>query len=370
MINTVNSMKKRVSNLLAITVISAIAWSCNQSDPKPKGDYVQGVFVINEGNFQSNDGSLSFFTREGNSSDGDVFRTVNNRSLNGGIQGYALFDDKGVILVDNSASGQDKVEIVDANSMESIASIGTPDIENPRDVVAIGASKVYVTCWGNTGTYPNFFISNGYIAVIDLATNKVTKRIAASKGVESMVYDNGKLFVGRVSYSGSNYLTVINTATNEVIRELGFNASPTPIGIDASGKLWVQAGLELAKVNPNTLEIESTIKITMDASKTAGNFTFSNDKRTLFFVLSYYDSNFVTQGETYKFGTNESQVSLSKPLIKRAFSALSVDPLQGLIYGGVNPSYVQAGYAVRYRTDGTLVDSVKVGIAPTGFYFR
>lgn len=370
MINSIRPMKKQISNLLIITVLSAMAWSCNQSDPKPKGNYVQGVFAINEGNFQTNDGSLSFFTRENTSSDDDVFRTVNSRSLNGGIQGYAVFGDKGVILVDNSASGQDKVEIVDANTMESLASIGSSDIENPRDVVAIGESKVYVSCWGNTGTYPNFFISNGYIAVIDLVTNKVTKKIAVSKGIEDIVYDNGKLFVGRVSYSGSNYLTVINTATNEVIRELSFNASPSPIGIDASGKLWVQAGLDLAKVNPTTLEIEATIKISTDVSKSAGNFTFSNDKRTLFFVLSYYDANFATLGETYKFGINESQINLSKPLIKRVFTGLSVDPTQGLIYGAVTPSYAQAGYAIRYRTDGSLVDSVKVGIAPTGFYFR
>ncbi len=363
-------MKKQISNLLAITVLSAFAWSCNQSDPKPKGDYVQGVFAINEGNFTSNDGSISFFARENTTSDADIFSTVNSRALNGGIQGYSVFDDKGVILVDNSASGQDKVEIVDANTMESLASIGTPDIENPRDVVAVSESKVYVSCWGNTGTYPNFFISNGYVAVIDLETNKVTKRIAVSKGIENMIYDNGKLFVGRVSYSGSNYLTVINTATNEVIRELGFNASPTPIGVDANGNLWVQAGLDLAKINPTTLEIVSTMKISSDASKTAGNFAFSNDRRTLYFVLSYYDANYVTHGATYKYGINESQVNVSTPVINRVFTGLAVDPLQGLIYAAVTPSYAQAGYAIRYRTDGTLVDSIKVGIAPTGFYFR
>ena len=363
-------MKKQLTRIVLAASLAFTVWSCNQSDPVAKGDFVSGVFVINEGNFSQNNGSISFFPREESTAETDVFAKINGSAFKGGVQGYAVSGEKGIILVDNSAAGLDKVEIVNSNTFKSEGTIGAPDIENPREVVFSNSSTAYVTCWGTTGVYPDFFINPGYIAVIDLATNKVTKKISVAKGVENIVYNNGKLFVGTVNYSGINSLTAISTSSNEIVKEMTFDSSPAPIGTDADGKLWVQDGLKLLRLNADTYAIEATLTITNDATKSAGNFAFSLDKRTIFFVLSYYDADYVTHGETYKVSIADTQVNVTTPLIKRNFSGLAVDPLQGLIYAGVNPSYAQSGYAVRYRTDGTLVDSIKVGIAPTGFFFR
>lgn len=356
-------MKKPLSSILTVTLISAIAWSCNQSDPAPEGTYVQGVFVINEGNFSQNNGNISFLTREKNIADSDIFSIVNGSTLKGGMQGYAVAGDHGIILVDNSNPGSDKVEIVDANKFTTTGSIGAPDIENPREVVAIGSTKAYVTNWGtlnSNSTYPA-----GYIAVIDLATKKVVKKITTDKGPENMVLHTNKVFVGNYDYAEGKNLTVINTTSDEVINAIPFTDEPNPIGVDANGKLWVQAGLDLIRVNPDTYEKEATIKISTDMSKSAMNFAMSPDLRTIYFVLGDF-----TRGDTYKFQITDTAVNPATPFARRMFSGLAVDPRQGLIYAGVTPSYTQSGYALRYRTDGTLVDSVKVGIAPTGFYFR
>ena len=361
-------MKKQLTRILTVTLISAIAWSCNQSDPAPKGTYVQGVFVINEGNFSQNNGNISFLAREKNIADSDIFSIVNGSSLKGGMQGYAVAGDHGLILVDNSSPGSDKVEIVDANMFTTTGSIGAPDIENPREVVAIGSNKAYVSNWGILNS--DYSYPAGYVAVIDRATKKVVKKITTDKGPENLVLHNDKVFVGDYAYSGGKVLTVINTTTDAVTKSISFSAAPNPIGIDANGKLWVQAGLDLIRLNPDTYDIESTLKISTDMSKSAGNFAMSPDLRTIYFVLSYSDANYVSHGETYKFTITDTAVNLAAPFAKRLFSGLSVDPRQGLIYAGVTPSYTQSGYAIRYRADGTLVDSVKVGIAPTGFYFR
>lgn len=361
-------MRKQLSGILSIALLAAITWSCNQSEPVPTGNYVQGVFVINEGNFSQNNGAISFFTREKTEADADIFSLVNGSSLKGGIQGYAVAGEHGLILVDNSAAGQDKVEIVNANNFESVASLGTPDIENPREVVAYSTDKAYVSCWGtlnSNNTYPT-----GYVAVIDLNSNTISKKISTDKGPENLVLYKDKVFVGDYLYSGGTKLSVISTSTDEVVQSISFDSAPNPIGIDVNGKLWVQSGLQLARINPETYAIETTLNIGTDASKTAGNFALSSDLSTIYFNLSYYDANFVSHGETYKFGINETQVNVSTPFINRIFTGLSVDPSQGLIYGAVTPSYTQSGYAVRYRNDGSLVDSVKVGIAPTGFVFR
>lgn len=359
------TMRKPLTKILTIVLISAIAWSCNQSDPTPEGSYVKGVFIGNEGNYLQNNGSLSYLAREKNIAETDVFSLVTGNTLKGGVQGYAVVGDYGLILVDHSTVGSDKIEIVNANSFTTEASIGAPDIENPREAIAVGGNKAYVTNWGTLNS--DYTHPVGYVAVIDMATKTVIKKINTDKGPENMVLYQDKVFVGDYAFGNGKNLSVISTSTDAVIRTMPFQSAPNPIGIDVNNKLWVQAGLELFKINPETFEIETTLPITGNVAKTAEKFAMAPDLRTMYFILS---SDFGSRGETYKFTITDTQVNTTTPFAKRVFSGLAVDPSQGLIYAGVSPSYSQSGYALRLRSDGSVLDSVKVGIAPTSFYFR
>ncbi|WP_229238529.1 YncE family protein [Dyadobacter sp. Leaf189] len=358
-------MKQRLSRVLYFIAFSAAVSSCNQSDPEPKGDFAKGVFVVNEGNFSQNNGAISFLKRENTTAEADIFSKVNGSALTGGVQGYAATGEYGVILVDNSNAGMDKIEFVNAYTFQKQGTIGAPDIENPREVVVAG-NRAYVSCWGSyTSDY-----SSGYIAVVDITTRKVTKKIPIAGGPENLVFTTGKLFVGTVSYGEGKTLYVIDTNAETVTKTIALDATPTPIGLDANGKLWVGAGIKTMKIDPTSYAVETTLPIGTDANKIAGNFALTNDLKSIVFTLSYFDANFVSHGETYKFGINDTQISLATPLIRRMFTGLAVDPAQGLIYAGVTPSYAQAGYAIRYRADGSVVDSVKVNVAPTGFFFQ
>ncbi len=44
------------------------------------------------------------------------FHCKSGHALAGGMQGYDIAGDHGIILVDNSAAGQDKIQIVNANT--------------------------------------------------------------------------------------------------------------------------------------------------------------------------------------------------------------------------------------------------------------
>jgi hypothetical protein len=358
-------MRQQLSRLLFFIAFSVIIWSCNQSDPEPKGDYTNGVFVVNEGNFSQNNGAISFLLREKTTADADIFSKVNGTTLKGGVQDYASLGETGLILVDNNAAGMDKVELVNANTFQSIGTIGAPDIENPREVV-ISANKAYVSCWG---TNADFSFSTGYIAIIDIAGKKVTKKINILGGPENLVFATGKLYVGTVSYGGGTKLTVIDTNTETIAKEITLDGAATPIGIDANGKLWAGAGIKVSRIDPASYAVETSLPIGTDATKEAGNYAMTNDLKSILFTLSYFQAG-ATRGETYKFNITDSQVNLANPLIRRVFTGLAVDPSQGLIYAGVTPSYAQAGYTIRYRADGSLVDSIKVNVAPTGFFFR
>lgn len=359
-------MKKQLASSLAVAFSILAVWSCNQSDPAPKGDYLSGVFVVNEGNFSQNNGAISYFARENSTASADIFAAANGTALKGGVQDYAATEEQGIILVDNSTAGQDKVQFVERYTFKDEGFIGAPDIENPREIVIVGR-KAYVSCWG---TNADLKYTTGYIAVIDLTTRKVTKKINVTDGPENLVYASGKLYVGTTQWGAGNKLAIINTTSDESTSPIATPGIANPVGIDANGKLWVNAGDKVVRINTETNATEATLPIATGGTKMPGNFTFSNDLKSIFFVLSWYDDAGNEHGATYKFSISDTQIAMVTPLIPRHFVGLAVDPSQGLLYAGVSPSYTQAGYAVRYRADGTVVDSIKVGIAPTGFFFQ
>ena len=351
-------MKYLSINKIALGLLALSIWSCKTSDPEPT-PYESGVYILNAGNFSSNNGTISFLPRNGNTAATSIFQAANpSLSLIGGVQGYTEVNGKGLILVDNTSVGQDKVEIVETGTFKSRATLKTPDIENPRQVIQVGPNKAYVSCWDVSGDYAKgtFYKDPGYIAVVDLNTSTVSKKIPAVKGVEGMVVAGTEAFVGSNAYSGDKTLLIIDVNTDEVKQRIDFGSTPEPIALDADGKLWIRTGKEMVQLNPT----DRTVAKRLMFAATPNNVTIGPDKRTFYYSLS---------GKTYSFPTSANTGSGSV-LISRSFSALGVDPQTKRIYGSVIPSYAQAGYVLRYESTGVLIDSVKAEIAPSGFYFR
>ncbi len=365
------SIKPLVAALLALTL-----WNCRTTDPEPT-PYESGVFVLNSGNFLDNNGSISFLPRDARTASTDIFNTVNSRTLTGGVQDYAEIDGKGAILVDNSTAGQDKIEIVEAGTFKSLGTIGSPDVENPRFVVQAGRNKAYVTCWGATGSGANFFANPGYVLVLNMANRTVAKRIALPRGAERIVVVGNEAYVGNAA--GDRNLTIINTDTDELktpALEVGSNTNPQ--AIDADGKLWAYTSgtKEMVRINTTAKIIEKRLRVgAANASRSPSSITLSQDRRTFYFVNSFFDAadNFRQKGETYRFSITDTEIQAVTPTIQRLFAGLGIDPQTNTLYAGVTPSFKQAGFVLRYRLDGsqaTLIDSVRAEINPSKFFFR
>lgn len=352
-------MKNQLTKSIAIGLLALSVWNCKTSDPDPV-PYESGVYILNSGNFSSNNGTISFLPRTGNTVATNIFQAANpSLGLSGGIQGYTEINGKGLILVDNSSTGQDKVEIVEVGTFKSRATLKTPDIENPRQVIQVGLNKTYISCWDVSGDYSagTFYKDPGYIAVVDLNTNTVVKKIPAVKGVEKMVVSGTEVFVGSNTYSSDKTLLIIDLNTDTEKQRIAFGSTPEPIALDATGKLWLQAGNDLVQLDPATRLVAK--RLTFAAMP--GSVTISADKKSFYYTLS---------GKTYNLSI-DATTTPGNQFVARSFSALGVDPQTGRLYGSQNPLlYTQAGYVLRYEASGTLVDSVKAEIAPSGFYFR
>lgn len=360
-----------IRSLAAGTLLFGLNSCSSSSDPEPSQPYDKGVFVINSGNFNDNNGSLTLINPTTKVTSFDIFQKENNRSLAGGVADYQEVDGKGLILVDNAAAGKDVVEIVNARTFKSIATISLTNLDNPRHVVKAGTNKAYVSCWGLLNSTRPYF-NPSYIAVIDLTSNTITKKITVQRNAEHVIANGNDVIVGSGGSGEDSFINIINTQT-DVATQVEVGANPQLIGIDANGKLWLYAGGELVKFNLTSKTAESRLKITTTGSaKSPGNFTLSKDKLSILFVYSFYDpaDGYKQKGETYSFGVNATSVTVDKPLINKLFTGLGVDPTTGNIYAGFTPSYKQAGYVFRYQSNGALIDSIKAEIAPSGFFFK
>ncbi|MBK9509283.1 MAG: DUF5074 domain-containing protein [Cytophagaceae bacterium] len=363
----------KINTLLFSLLSVSILISCEKTDTETPQPYDSGVIVINAGNFTDNNGTLSHLQRTGQSVMTDIFQKENLRALTGGISGYTEVNDKGIILVDNSTAGKDLLEIVNAHTLKSLATIPSTEIENPRNVLKVSETKAYISAWDATGDYSNFFKNPGYVAVLDLVTNKITKKIAVENGAESMQIVGNEVFVGN-SGSVKNTISVIDVNTDAVKQIIPVGLNPEIIGADAGGQLWVFAGNELQKINTSSKSVDGKIKITSsNSAKSPGSFVMSADKNTIYFTHSFYDAadGWKQKGETYAFKTSATAVEAKTPFINRLFGGgMAVDPQTGNIYAGLVPSFKQAGYVFRFKSDGSLIDSVKAEIAPGKFFFK
>jgi YVTN family beta-propeller protein len=141
----------------------------------------------------------------------------------------------------------------------------------PYDVVMVTESKAYVSNWGGRkprrgeSTYntsgsqvlvdpESGIANNGSVSVVDLAANKTVKDIEVGLHPGGMVLspDRTRLFV---ACANSDIVSVINTATDEVVEEISvhlendlpFGSAPNALAISQDGKiLYVANGTDNA----------------------------------------------------------------------------------------------------------------------------
>lgn len=362
---TNNFLSTRTLRNLSLISLTAIAFSsCEKTESTPAQPYDDGVFIINSGNFFDNNGTLSLVNRSSKTASTDIFLKENNTSIAGGITDYSEIDEKGIILVDNSTDGKDAIEIVNARTFKSIAII-KGEIDNPRKVVKAGTNKAYITCWDTFN--PDYSYKQGFVAVLDLSTNKITKKIPVDKGAESILVIGTTAYVGNVG--SQKTIKVIDTQKDEVTATIEVGANPSNFILDASNKIWMVAEKELKLFNPTTKIVETKLKAGTNDKKSPSSLSISKDKKTLYCTYNFYDA---ADGYKLKGEVNAIDIATgtSKTFINRTFTAVGFDTESDIIYTSLIPSYKQAGYIFRYQTSGTLIDSVKAEIAPSGFYFK
>lgn len=322
---------------------------------------LKGMFIINEGAFGSSNGSVSFLDSNSVLTNNYFYR-VNKRPLGDVVQSLFLAPSfsQGFIVVNNS----NKVEVVNLQNFSSLYTIS--NLEMPRYLMAVDSTKAFVTEYVS-------YSSPGQVSVIDLNKKQVVKTIPVGNLPEHILYFNNKLFVAN---SGDSTISVIDPSSETVMQTIVSGQGPSAFEVDKNGNIWILCeGYEVFNTDytVDTTKSKTGSIVKMDAGGNVlqtlsfnstkefpSSFTINKTLNQLYYCFS---------GKTYSMSINATSLPTA-PFINRSFYGIDTDPFTGDFWGANSGDFSSAGYAVHYKSDGTLVDSLKAGIGPNGFVFN
>jgi YVTN family beta-propeller protein len=319
--------------------------------------YKNGIFVINEGNYNWGNASVSFIDQETGKVSLDIFRTSNDRNLGDVAQSMVRFRDYGLIVVNNSS----RIEVVNLKDFKSVATVS--GFAYPRYLEIVDSTKAYITSLKKN------------IAVLDLASFSIKKEIPASGWTEVLARYDRYMYITSVGvFNESNdkrksQVYILDTQSDAIIDSITTGKEPLGIAIDKKDKIWVlcTGGYDFYE-SPTLVRIDPLLKFVERV------FTFPNDgnlpkklclnatRDTLYFIKDGVYQMPVTS-------TSLPEQSLI-PANGRVFYGLSVNPSDGSVLVSDAIDYVQDGTVYQYsQKNGAMIHSYKVGRIPASFCF-
>jgi YVTN family beta-propeller protein len=354
-----------IKHVLPLAIFTAFL-SCEKPDSKTKPDgYSQGVYIVDEGSFQSSNGSISYFDPSRNLIVNGIFEAANNRSPGDVVQSISVVNDSTAYIVVN---GSGKVEIVRLKDFKVIA----PPIPvfYPRYFIRVSESKGYLSAGS----------MQGWIYSINLAEKVVTDSMQVGYGPENMVRRNDQVFVVNSGGWGlDSTVSVINCSTDEVSGQIQVGKVPLDLALDAETNLWVyckgyaqynwdppynlisETDALLQKVDCETGNIiwQQSVGKAGDYTATPPKMAISREGTKIFYLRP---------DGVYALSTDAPVISAT-PLIEGSFYGIEVNPDDDNIYV-FESSFTGNGSMKIFDPMGTPVAQGTVGIAPNGAVFN
>ena len=310
------------------------------------GTFSSGVFVINEGNFGSADGSISFISSEGIVQN-NIF-SENNASLPLGdvVQSMYVNDKTAFIVVNNS----NKVEVVDVNEMQLLHTIS--GVSLPRYMITEG-DYGYISEWVS-------FSDPGRISILDLDTYEILDTINVGFGAEAMIIRDSKLYVGN---NFENTVSIIDLSILKIIQTISVGSSPAAMVLDENGDLWVICSGDYTANNGSLVRLDSNDEVIQEISlgmNVSGKLVTNLDSSILYFYGGTTLYSYAVGDDSYNtFIENTSAIS---------FYGLGVSP-DGDVYIGDSMGFQSLGRVYIYDQTGQEKEKFEVGRGPNGFVF-
>jgi DNA-binding beta-propeller fold protein YncE len=323
--------------------------ACEPEEEQPDlGAFANGVFVVNEGQFNVGNASLSHYLRADGLVTPDVYTAANQVPLGDVAQSMTIAGDNGYIVVNNSG----KVEVVKWRDMSHTATI--TGLTSPRYLLPLGNGRAFVTDY-----------ASNYMAVVDLTTNTKIDSVMVGGWTEELVLLNGAVYVAA---TGTGRVLKVDPNSNAVLAEVTIGNEPTSMAVDGNGKLWVVTNdtypadepSRILRLNPADLSIEASITM-VTLFNYPNDLAMSKDGQSLYFI----------DGQIYKLPIDQLLIP-ADPFISLGSSypySIDVDPVTGNIFVGDGADFQSNGTVKVYNAQGQMQGSFAAGVIPGGFCF-
>ena len=332
-----------------------------------------GVFILNEGNFNAGNATLSYYDPVEKSVENGVFYRANDRKLGDTGQSIMIYDGMAYIAVENSGIIWG-IDVTTFKVCGQLTAEGTKII-NPRYVHIVNDTKAYVT--DLYSPYVNIFNPKTFKYIGAIPTRQLSSR--GYNSTEEMVQHGKYVFTNCWSYSDK--ILVIDTEKDEVCDSIKLSSQqPKSMKIDKYGKLWVitDGGYSttgdvygdnipyLYKIDAVTLKIEQ--EQALDTDEANVQIALNGSRDTLYLI----------NNDVYRMAVTDAHLPV-RPFIaaevdkdgkKHKLYGLNVNPVNSEIYVADAVDYSQAGMVYRYSAQGVLIDKFRVGINPNSFSFK
>ncbi|MCR8556773.1 YncE family protein [Mucilaginibacter sp. BJC16-A38] len=336
--------------LIAIAFVTVLA-SCHKDKIIPKTDTPTatraGLYVLNQGVFQSNNSTLTYYDYTTKQLTADFFSSANGGSKLGDTgNDIEIYGSKMYIIVNNS----DRVDVVNAKTGKVIKQNSLHQCRS----VAFYKGNAFITSY------------DGNVAVMDTTSLTINKYITVGRNPEQLVVSNDKLYVansGGLSFGNPDKtVSVIDLTSLTETKKIPVTADPVSLAADGYGNVYVISLGDFASIKAGITIIDNKTDIV---------------KSQLAPALGY-NIPIVAQGDFVYYVTADNKIAVYNAKTQTAAQtnfitdgtvittpyALAADALTGEIFVTDAKDYASNGTLYAFDKTGKLEYSITVGINP------
>ena len=301
------------SGLLYMAVARIQAITVDFSNPN-------GVFILNEGNMTSENGSLIYIDGEGNIMD-NVYKSVNGTELGNTTQDLCIANGKMYIISQNgnSRDGDGMLVVTDSKTLKRVAAYNDEQssLSWPTHVAVLDEENIFIR--DNAGIH---------------RFNSVTKELISVEGSKGAKKMTMAIVGGKVFVPVSKGVLVLEAGQNAVTQTISFEGSVTGVVRSNDGNIFVSttSPAQIAKVDSETYEVIKANNVT-EGSLSAG--WGATPGITAIGDILYY-SGAGTSIYRHDFTSGESKLMINaKDVVENAntvYNNIAVHPLTGRVY--------------------------------------
>lgn len=325
------------------TLALLLALGCKEKPEPEPIDYADGIFIVNEGNFQGGNASLSFLRHADDSLYHDVFQAELERPLGDVAQSIALLGGRAYVVVNNSG----KVEVLDLPTLASACTI--TGLQSPRYLLPIGGGRALVS-----DLYADA------IHIVDLGTCTKTGQIAVGGWTEEMLLLDGKAWALQ---TGTDRLLCIDPAGPALLDSVALAREPNSLVADRDGRLWILTGSALGTVSPHLMRFDpDSMRFELDLA-----FAGTSHNPSKLSINPTGDTLYFLDGGIWRMGIGEGSLP-AQPWVPQGghtWYGLDIEPSTGLVYATDALDYQRRGTLYRFSPrSSTPLKSWQVGVIP------